>query len=102
MQDLIRVNGAIIPRIQEVVDGVRMQGVLFVDTVYRFSAHPDDYYLYYVVVFNATRKNYIVWTYNDSLRSLNNGEYDLSYAQAVGKVLSNLGLLRDLSKQFRG
>ena len=49
----------------------------------RSSNAVDDHYLYNVLARNDRNGSYVVWTYNDSLKSLECGKYDLELKEAL-------------------
>ena len=58
-------------------------GYKFCDIV-RYSNHPDDNYLYYVIGRGGYMDGYNIWLYNESQNSLCSGTYDLTFKEMLG------------------
>lgn len=58
--------------------------------VIKSSSHPMDNYLYMVVAYHVPSGSWTFWScWNDKMRSLNHGHYDISdYDDALSQCLS--------------
>lgn len=95
MQDYLNISSDVSEKVNNYFKRESLENYK-VAMIAKLSNHPDDYYLYQVMAYNENDDSYTVWhTFNTSTNSINNGDYGLTFHDALEVVKERI---RDIER----